>query len=146
MRPLLPGLRPPRMSRQEITLSAEMDEAIAEIMEEKGELLDIVTRDNRSESYRMPKEGSLQVRRAPHEVRPPAHTGVQYSINDDGVCTLSLNHAPNLPEYELNSFKLETDHHPLCQACCDVFNYYCRYKEARLEVSDQVCHRFGIAG
>ncbi|KAK0104778.1 hypothetical protein ONS95_005048 [Cadophora gregata] len=131
---LLPGRRPPRMSRREITLAVKMEREGAEMMERRGIPLDydIMTYDNRSESYRLPREGNLQVRRAPYEVRPPAHTGVQYSINAEGVFTLSLNNATQLPEYDWNSFKLDTDHH-MCQACCDVFNYYCRYKEARLE-------------
>ena len=90
---------------------------------------------NTSESYRDEQEDLLFVRRAPHQVRPPADTGVDYGRNEaDQKYHLSLNNPPKRPEYNWNSVQLENARH-ICQACRDVFNYYCRYVETRLEVS-----------
>ncbi len=95
---------------------------------------DIVFRDNRGESYRDEEEGLLFVRRAPHEVRTPIDTGVSYARSGaDEKYDVSLNNSPKRPEYNWNSVRLD-DTRPVCQACRDVFNYYCRYFEARLKV------------
>lgn len=136
MPPLLPGQRPPRMSLTEITMAEKMDQAVAEMMaaNPKAAEYDIMTHDNRGESYRDTKQGSLLVKRTPHQVRPFADTGVDYSLTEDGILELSLNNVEEKAEYEWNSFHLSTKHE-LCQACCDVFNYYCRYKLEHLEVS-----------
>ncbi|KAL2073917.1 hypothetical protein VTL71DRAFT_11243 [Oculimacula yallundae] len=134
MPPLLPGQRPPRMGSQEISMAEKMDRQMAEMIEQDPEVAecDIICHDTRGESYRDPNEGSLIVRRAPHEVRPPADTGVVYSLDSEGGLSLSLRSTPRAPEYKWNSFELRTEH-PLCQACRDVFNYYCQYQEAQIE-------------
>ena len=80
------------------------------------------------------EQGLLVVQRAPYEVRPPIDTGVTYARSEaDHNYYVSLNNSPKRPEYNWNSVRID-DTHPLCQACRDVFNSYCRYFEARLKV------------
>ena len=99
---------------------------------------DVFFVDNRSESYRNEREGNLFVRRDPHQVRPPADTGVEYGRSEaDQTYHLSLNDPPQRAEYGWNSARLN-DTCYVCQACRDVFNYYCRYVEARVKVGDSV--------
>lgn len=99
---------------------------------------DIFSYDKRSESYRNESEGSLLVRRDPHQVRPPADTGVEYGRNEaDQTYHLSLNDRSERAEYGWNSV-LPNDTCHICQACRDVFNYYCKYVEAREKVGESV--------
>ncbi len=121
------------MSSQELELGNEMMNQVEATAAYDD--YDIVFHDNRGESYRDEQnEGLLFVHRAPHEVRPPIDTGVSYTRSEaDQKYSVSLNNSPKRPEYNWNSVRLD-DKRPVCQACRDVFNYYCRYFEARLKV------------
>ena len=133
----LPGELPRQMAARELQTANGMWRAIIEELKSKGKLFDydLMLQDNRSESYRDAQEGSLFVLRAPQQVRPPADTGVCYRINKvNQTLELSLNDSPQLPAYERHSLQLETTH-KFCQACLDVLNYYCKYREARSNVS-----------
>lgn len=138
MPPLLPGDRPSRMPAREIEIVDEMwNSMMADFASAGADIMDkdIMLIDNRNDSYRRPKDGILFVPRAPHQIRPPADTGVHYRLDEaDQEFTLSLNDPPQLSDYQWNSVQLETEHN-VCQACLDILNYYCRYAEARLTVS-----------
>lgn len=133
----LPGELPPGVSGIELKTNSQIRSVRDRLISEQ-ELFnyDIMLRDTRSESYRdAGGEGSLFVKRAPQEIRSPADTGVSYHLNETNrTCEVSLNDAPQRPEYEWNSVQLET-RHDLCEACIDVLNYYCWYRGARSTVS-----------
>ena len=129
----LPGERPVLISSRELEISQEMDKADEAIPIE----CDVSWHDNRSESYRhaYPDQGSLFVRRTPFQVRPPADTGVEYEFSGaDQAYHLTLNDSAKRVEYETKSVRLD-DVHYVCQVCRDVFNYYCKFVEARAKVS-----------
>ena len=133
MPPLLPGDRPARLPAREIEVQDGLWKALAaEIGSEGGDTdCDIMFINNSSDSYRDQKHGNLLVQRAPHQVRPPSDTGVHYWLNEaDREFEVSLDSPPQLPDYEWNSVQLKTGHN-MCQACLDVFNYYCQFIEAR---------------
>jgi hypothetical protein len=133
----LPGYRPVGLPAREIQLEDERWRDVTELLEAEGVSgdCDLMLIDERSGSYRELEKENLLVQRLPHEVRPPSHTGVQHRFNEaTRVAELSLNDAPRLPEYEWTSMQLETEHN-LCQACLDVFNYFCKYLEAKTAVS-----------
>ena len=116
----------------------EIGDAMLREAEAVSDDCDILFQDNRIESYRNEQEGLLFVRRDPHQVRPPADTGVEYGRSEaDQTYHLSLNDPPERAEYDWNSVRLN-DTYYVCQACRDVFNYYCRYREARVKVGDSV--------
>ena len=129
----LPEDRPGRMLAREVEMFDEMEKVVAASLDRGSDLnnYDVMFYNNASASYRDPGEGSLFVQRAPHQVRPPAATGVHYRLNKaDRMHEVSLHIPPQLPDYEWNSVQLKTAH-KVCQACHDVLNYYCRYIEAR---------------
>lgn len=132
----LPGDLPARMPARELEKADEIWKSMMATLASEENLIDydIMLCDNREDSYRDPGEGSLFIQRVPHQVRPPADTGVHYRLNEvNQEFELSLNNPPQLPDYEWNSVRVRTAHN-VCQACLDVFNYYCRYIEARLVV------------
>ena len=130
----LPGNLPELMPSREL----ERSDAMLRALEAVSDDCEIFLIDNMSESYRQEKEGNLFVRRDPHQVRPPADTGVEYGRSEaDQTYHLSLNDPPERAEYDWNSVRLN-DTYYVCQACRDVFNYYCRYREARVKVGDSV--------
>ena len=130
----LPGYTPELMPSRELEISNAMLRALETVSID----FDVYLRDNRSESYGDEGEGVLFVGRDPHQVRPPADTGVEYGRSEaDQTYHLSLNDPPGRAEYGWNSARLN-DTYYVCQACRDVFNYYCRYVEARVKVGDSV--------
>ena len=113
-------------------MDEQMNKSMQERMEEQPETayFDIFLYDNRSVSYRDPREGFLFIARAPRIIRPAADTGVRYSFNETNQeLEVGLDTVPNRPEYERNSIRLKTGH-KLCQACLDAFNYYCSYQDS----------------
>ena len=130
----LPGDLPDLMPSRELETSNAMMRQIEAVSDD----YDVFFHDNRSESYRDEQEGVLFVRRLPHQVRPPAATGVKYRRSEaDQTYHLSLNNPSERAEYSWNSVRLNDSCH-VCQACRDVFNYYCRYVEASVKVGDSV--------
>ncbi len=132
---LLPGEMPASISKRELESAQAMADEMKRHLDSGPVPLDydILEHDNRGVSYREPSEPSLRVQREPQEIRPSAHTGVLYNFDQEDVLQLSLENPTVLPEYEIDSVKLSTGHH-LCQACLDVLNYYCKYKEIRSAV------------
>lgn len=94
---------------------------------------DVMTYANGSESHRNWEDGTLFVRRQPHEVRPPSETGVRYQFTSDGNVHLHLERLPQRAEHEGQAIQLHT-YHKLCQACIDCLNYYCKYMKTASEV------------
>jgi len=136
----LPGIRPRRMPALEQEIVDEIHEEAQRSMNERlgpeGKDCDMMVQSHASANYRDPADRSLIVRRAPHQVRPSADTGVYYSLVEEGRLhrmDIGLKEVPQLAQYEWKSVEIETAHN-VCQACHDVFNYYCQYKEAEIVV------------
>ncbi len=129
LRPL-PGEPPEWIPTRELEILKEWQSQVA-AYDECDRLIYVTT----GEFYRdEQEEGRLVVQRAPYEVRPQIDTGVSYIRSEaDHKYDMSLNNSPRQPEYNWNSVRLDDTRH-ICQACGDVFNYYCRYFEARLKV------------
>ena len=131
----LPGYLPELMPFRELEISNAMMRQLEAAVSNDS---DVFFHDNTSKSYRNEPEVVLLVRRDPHQVRPPADTGVEYGRSEaDQTYHLSLNDPPERAEYGWNSARLN-DTYYVCQACRDVFNYYCRYVEASVKVGDSV--------
>lgn len=94
---------------------------------------DVMIHATDSESHRNREDGTLFVRRQPHEVRPPSETGVRCQFTSDGNVNLHLEHPPQRAEHEVQAIQLHT-YHKLCQACIDCLNYYCKYMKTASEV------------
>lgn len=124
---LLPGERPPRIGARAEEIMTELNELAKAIVLKTGHD-DIAFITNTSADG---DTSSFFVQREPHQVRAAAHTGVSYeALRPDEPYVLTLSEATRLPEYERNSLHVNTGHH-LCEACLDVFNYYCEYVNAR---------------
>ena len=142
---MLPGTGPSRRSGQ----SAAMHKAMSDSVDQYRDWMsDNMIVDNSTASARDPNEASLMVGRAPHVVRPPHETGVQYRISE-GRLDVALE---NCPSYPTDSIDVQTPHR-LCQACLDVLHYYCQYQEARStmtreeqiqQMSNTVIHHFNL--
>jgi hypothetical protein len=135
---LLPGdpLEGVYARRQRESLEQLHREAVSHMVDQSADReWEIYAIDGRSVSYRDPEDGCLIVLRAPYNARLPQDTGVLVTLDErDGTYQLGLYDAPAKPEYERDAVIFESDHR-LCQACKDVFNYYCRYIAARQSVS-----------
>ncbi len=77
---LLPGDRSGRPSAREVEGVDEMWEMAATLASEGDN--DIMLHDNRNDSCKYSKEGSLFVRRSPHQVRPPVDADIRYRLNE----------------------------------------------------------------
>ena len=95
----------------------------------KGKSYEIMRRDNRSIRKRDPDEGLLFVPAAPHEVRPPEHTGIEYQIDESGL-DVTLNDPSSEPTYDLTSLLVKSPH-KLCTPCLDVLNYMCEFNKSK---------------
>ena len=134
----LPGYIPDSIPFRELEISNAKMRQVEETLPDGCDDCDVLEFYYRRESYRDEQEAVLLVRRDPHQVRPPADTGVEYGRSEaDQTYHLSLNDPPERAEYGWNSVRLNDTCH-LCRACRDVFNYYCRYIEAREKVGDSV--------
>ena len=130
----LPGETPYLMSSREFDMGEEMRREIE--MTDRFDDYDVLSLANTSDNYRDERKETLFVRRAPHLVRAPTDTGVEYEIKEaNQECKLTLNNPTHRSEYDWTSVQLNTGR-LICQACHDVFNYYCKYIEAKLKVSD----------
>ena len=133
----IPGTLPEGLGGSEWEVVAALRKKVRDEYERRGWSpdSDAMLIANGSWSYRDPKEGLLQVYRAPHQVRPPSDTGVHCRLHPTEEKTeLSLNDPPNQAQYRWDSFQLQT-RHTLCQACLDAFHYYCEYVQMNSTVS-----------
>ena len=135
MSPPLPGELPELMPSRELEMAKQMMDGAESVML-ASDAPDIFFYDNSCKNYRGEDEGLLLVQRDPHQVRPPADTGVEIRRNEthEKHFSLGLKDSPKRSEYNWDSSQLQ-NWGKICQACRDVFNYYCRYLEARSRVS-----------
>lgn len=133
---LLPGQRLSRMGRMEADFGRLMHEEVEDLVEDKSDY-DIMLVLNTTESYRREKDAQLYVSRAPHQVRPFSHTGVEYRLDGPDGIEVSLNDPVENQEYQRDSVRFLSGHQ-LCLPCRDMFNYYCKYRETRIPVSYEV--------
>lgn len=82
--------------------------------------------DNSFDKWRGWGDGLLYIPGRPHQIRPMDDLGVVVSYLEDGSVYISVEPPLERAEYDLDSLQLETSH-PLCVACKDTLNYYCRY-------------------
>jgi len=133
---LLPGQRCSWMGKRADEFGRLMFEELEGLVDDKSDY-DTMLTTNATDSYREGKNAQLYVPRAPHQVRPFSHTGVEYRPDGPDGIEVRLNNPVEKQEYQRDSVRFRSGHH-LCLACRDMFNYYCKYRETRILVSHEV--------
>lgn len=138
----MPGGLPKGMSGKQVKLNESLWQSVLADSTTSGA---VILHVNTSERYRDPDEGLLVITHAPHQVRAPSDSGVRYRIDPStGKAAIALEGQFQLRQTDAESFQVNSEH-VLCQACCDVFGYYCRYMELKSKVgfTDRHAIEFG---